>query len=115
MMNATYVSLAGRLRLTRECASITDVLTFLEEVETVFAHDACRCCGSKNVTFGHAVRQGYDFYEARCADCSARLQFGQRRDGGGLFPKRKDKQGNVLPDGGWAVWRGGRQNEEPDF
>ena len=37
-------------------------------------------------------------------DCGAKLAFGANKKGGGLFPKRKDADGNWLPDGGWQKW-----------
>ena len=40
----------------------------------------------------------------RCMDCGARLAFGSHKKGGGMFPKRKDADGNYLPDRGWQKW-----------
>jgi hypothetical protein len=34
------------------------------------------------------------------------------KKGGRLFPKRKDKEGNWLPDGGWVKWNPDTQKEE---
>jgi hypothetical protein len=36
--------------------------------------------------------------------CGARLSFGVHKKGGGLFPKRKDNEGNWLSDNGWVKW-----------
>jgi hypothetical protein len=46
----------------------------------------------------------WTYYELRCADCGARLSFGSMKKGGGLFPRRKDSEGNWLPDRGWVKW-----------
>ena len=34
------------------------------------------------------------------------------KKGGRLFPKRKDKEGNWLPDGGWVKWNPDTKKEE---
>jgi hypothetical protein len=34
------------------------------------------------------------------------------KKGGGLFPKRKDKDGNWLPDRGWVKWNSKTQQNE---
>ena len=44
------------------------------------------------------------YYELRCRKCFARFQFGQAQEGGGLFPKRKDKDGKPLPNRGWEKY-----------
>ena len=99
-----YMVVPGRLKVCADCESVEGIFAFLGQVSDIFRHDTCGCCGSKEVRFGHRVAQGYDFYEARCAQCNATLGFGQRRDGTGLFPKTKDEHGNPLPDGGWSVY-----------
>ena len=44
------------------------------------------------------------FDEDTCGKCGGRLEFGQVKKGGGLFPRRKDKEGSWLPDNGWVKW-----------
>ena len=115
-ISVEYMVIPGRLKLSGECAGVEQVFQFLEQVSEVFSHDTCGCCSGKNVSFGHRTAQGYDFYEVRCTDCGAKFSFGQRRDGGGLFPKTKDEKGNLLPDGGWSVYRPApRQQGDPGF
>jgi hypothetical protein len=48
--------------------------------------------------------EGNDYFEIRCADCGAILAFGQHKKGVTLFPKRKDDDGNYLPNRGWHKW-----------
>jgi len=50
----------------------------------------CGHCKSKNITAGHRLASGYDFYEAICQDCNYTFAFGQLKDGSGLFPKTQD-------------------------
>ena len=66
---------------------------------------------SDNVRF--VVRTNDDddkFYELQCDEAfghdlyRAKKAFGAHKKGGGLFPQRKDKEGNYLPDNGWVQW-----------
>jgi hypothetical protein len=50
---------------------------------------------------------GNNYYKLVCRDCHATLDFGQRRDGNNLFIKRKDADGNLLPNRGWYRYQGG--------
>jgi len=82
-----------------------DMFEELSQVEEVFSHNTCGKCGKNNVRF--SVRNDKDenkYYEVKCLDCFARLSFGANKKGGGLFPRRKDPDGNWLPDGGWMKW-----------
>jgi len=88
----------------------------------ILQESQCGACQSTNICPEHRVAQGYDFYSFRCGDCNAELKLGQKRDAETLFPKRKNEQGERLPNRGWEKWQGGtqsqqpsRQDEEPDF
>ena len=76
----------------------------LANFQEIFAETTCGKCESENIRF--QVRNVDDnfYYELRCADCGSRLSFGSHKKGGGLFPKRKDSEGNWLPDRGWVKW-----------
>ena len=76
----------------------------LAAFEEVFANTNCGKCGSENLQFVVRENAGNEYYEIRCKDCGARLAFGLNRQGGGMFPKRRDKEGNWLPDNGWTKW-----------
>ena len=49
----------------------------------------------------------YDFYEIVCLNsaCRARKEYGQSKDKVSLFPQRKDKEGNWLPNNGWTKYQ----------
>jgi DNA-directed RNA polymerase subunit RPC12/RpoP len=78
--------------------------------------EKCAKCGSSNIRFvvRTAEKDGkkYDYYELRCADCGARLAFGNLDDGSGLFPKRKDENGEYKGKYGWTIWNRETKREE---
>ena len=103
-MRVNYTTRNGRLTVELEGDSAKSVFEDLAKFQEVFEETKCGKCGSENVRF--VVRNVDDnlYYEVRCMDCGARLAFGSHKKGGGLFPRRKDAEGNWLPDGGWTKW-----------
>lgn len=96
----------ANVSLESECSDVKEALQFLSGVSEVFSINKCGACKSEEVRplVRHAAKgkQTFDFYELSCSSCKARLSFGQLADGSGLFPKRKDDEGNYLPNGGWT-------------
>lgn len=64
----------------------------LIEDASLFYELPCECglCKSTNLGFRHRRTTDYDFYEMLCLECRATYAFGQKKEGGGLFPKGKD-------------------------
>lgn len=85
---------------------ITDVFKELAKLEEIFGISKCGKCGNTDLSFVVRNVDDNDYYEMRCKSnkCAARLAFGQHKKGGGIFPKRKDKDDKWLPDGGWMKW-----------
>ena len=109
-MKAHYRTRDGRVTIEVEGESIKDVFKKIASVQEAFEADAdCGCCKSTSLRLKHRVAGEFDFYEMACLDCNARLQLGQTKVGGNLFPKRKDDTGNWLPDRGWAKWVGTKE------
>ena len=106
-----YKALGGQLEVEFDATGEKDLFTKLGPIQELI--DQCKCgkCKSTHVRFNHRVHGEYDFYELKCADCGAALGFGQRKDGSGLFPKRKDTDGNLLPDGGWSIYVPGSSSQ----
>ena len=92
---------AGKISVELEGDTQKDLFAQLSAFQEVFDESACGKCGSTNLRFVTREVDGNSYYEIRCLDCGARLEFGQ---GGGLFPRRKSKEGEWLPDGGWVKW-----------
>lgn len=91
----------------------------LAHLEEVFGHSKCLSCGSSNIKKVVRTAQGtddkgkvktYTYYELRCSDCYSKLQFGQGENG--MFPQRKDKNGNYKPNGGWTKYNKETGEEE---
>jgi|TARA_Y100001937_G_scaffold92455_1_gene125200 ribosomal protein L40E len=94
----------GNLTVEFECDTVKEVFNQLAIYQEVFGETKCGKCGSENLRFVVRENDGNEYYELRCLDCGARLSFGVMKKGGGLFPKRKDAEGNWLPDNGWTRW-----------
>lgn len=95
----------GKFSVEFDAATQVELFEQVSNFQEVFEQTKCGKCGSENLRF--VVRTDAEenkYYELRCADCGARLSFGCNKKGGGLFPKRKDAEGNWKPDGGWCKW-----------
>jgi ribosomal protein L40E len=98
------VKKVGSLSVEIEGETQKDLFKEIASFEEVFGVEACGKCGSHNLRYVVRENDGNEYYELRCLDCGARLGFGVNKKGGGLFPRRKDAEGNWLPDGGWVKW-----------
>lgn len=102
-MKCTYKSVNGRMMFEVSGESAKDIFEQIANVQEVFDADSkCGCCDSANIKFRVRQVDDYTFYELVCADCHARLSFGQNKKGGGLFPKRKAEDGGWLSNNGWS-------------
>lgn len=105
-MKAHIKSGNGRLLIEVEGESIKDLFRAIAEAQEILDADAaCGACGSQVVK--HHVRDidKFTYFELRC-ECGAALAFGQLKEGGGLFPKRKGADGKELPNRGWVRYIG---------
>ena len=89
-----------------------DLFEQLAHFQEVFDESQCGKCQSEDLRF--QVRNVDDnlYYELKCADCGARLAFGVMKKGGRLFPRRKDRDSNWLPNRGWVKWNPETKQEE---
>ena len=102
----------NKLSVEFEADSVREIWKQLSTFQEVFGETTCGKCGSENLRFVVRENDGNEYYELRCNDCGAKLAFGCHKKGGGLFPKRKDADGNWLPDRGWVKWNPETQKEE---
>lgn len=111
-MKVNYTTGSGRMSAEFEAESHRDLFEQLNRFQEVFEEDTCGKCGSHDIKFVVRTVDGNSYYELRCANCGARLSFGANKTGGGLFPKRKDAEGNWLPDNGWTKWNPKTKTQE---
>lgn len=72
-------------------------------------------CGKSGATDTIPVRRmtgDFIFREWKCVSSGATLGMGQKKEGG-LFPRRKDKEGNWLEDNGWQTWAARKKEMQP--
>ena len=94
----------GRTTVELESDTVKDAFAQLATFQEVFGEDKCGKCGSDNLRFVVRENDGNSYYEIRCQECGAKLSFGANKVGGGLFPRRKDAEGDWLSDRGWQKW-----------
>lgn len=113
-MKLTYTTPNGRLSVQLEADDHRAVFSDLATFQEVFQEDECGKCGSTDVRFVVREVDGNKYHEIHCQkhECRARLAFGQHKQGGTLFPRRKDGDGNWLPDRGWTRWNAKTGQEE---
>ena len=111
-MKVNYKSKNGRFNVEFDSSTQVELFQGISRFQEVFEQDTCGKCGSTDLKF--VVRNVDDdlYYELRCNDCGAKLALGVMKKGGGLFPKRKDADGNWLPDNGWVKWNPQTKQEE---
>lgn len=113
-MNIRYTSADGRMTFTVDGETPKDLFREIAEFQSVFElADTCGCCQSRAVRFNYRVVDDNAYYSLRCLDCTAEFKFGQHKKGGGLFPKLKDDDGNLLENRGWSIWRGAGTTAPP--
>jgi hypothetical protein len=83
-----------------------DVFEKISSIQEVFSHTTCGVCGAEAIFRVREDKEGNKYYEMYCIDlsCRAKLAFGQNKKGGTLYPKRKDKEGNWIPNNGWEKY-----------
>ena len=103
-MKVTYKA-NDKLQFELEGSGQKEVFKELSLIQEIFSEDKCGACGKNNFKFVVRNVDSNDYYELRCNECSAVLSFGQHKKGGTLFPKRKDDEGNYLPNKGWYKYQ----------
>jgi hypothetical protein len=105
-MKIRYQSAGGRLVFESDLANPKEAFEWLATVHELFEEAACGLCGQSRLAYEVREFDGNNYYKLVCRDCHATLDFGQRRDGSNLFIKRKDAEGNPLPNQGWYRYQG---------
>lgn len=84
---------------------VKEAFAQLSAAVEVFSQNQCGACGNTEVVPSVRENAGNTYYEMRCNGCHATLSFGQRRQDGALYPRRKNtKTGEWLPNFGWTKY-----------
>lgn len=106
-MKAHYRAFNGRLIIEVEGSNIKELFEQIGPVaEVLDGDDSCGKCSSPHIFPRSREAQGFVYYELVCSDCGAKLSFGQHKEGGTLWPKREDDNGNKLDNKGWHIYLG---------
>ncbi len=113
MMKVTYTP-RPNIVVEFEADGQKGLFEVMHQLQEIFSETQCGkpLCQSNKLQF--VVREVDDnkFYELRCKKCGASLAFGCHKKHGTIFPQRKDKDGNRLPDGGWTKWNPATEQRE---
>lgn len=84
----------------------------LARLQEIFGENTCGKCKGHRVVFQVRTVDKFTYYELRCKDCGAVLQFGQSDDG--IYPRRYKMNGTkpllvngkkvYLADNGWLKY-----------
>jgi hypothetical protein len=94
----------GNVQVEVEGKDVKDAFAQLATAVEVFGQQHCGACSSEAVVPVVRTKDGNTYYEMRCKECGATLAFGQKREGGALFPRRRDKDNEYLPNYGWVKY-----------
>lgn len=86
--------------VTVEAENQKAVFEALSEYQEIFAITQCPHCQQTHLRYVVREVEGNKFYELRCLDCHAKLQFGQHKGQTTLFPKQ------------WVRWDPAKKVEE---
>lgn len=108
-LEAMYKTANSRITFKVTGESPKALFKEIAELQDIFEVE--ECCGICGSDFKFKVRitgdRGeYSYYELACKNptCRAQFSFGQSKDQKTIFPKRKDDDGNWLPNRGWAKY-----------
>jgi|694.fasta_scaffold00041_63 hypothetical protein len=110
-----------------ESESVKDLFREIATLAEVLNEEKCGVCGEEHIVPKtrnvEKNKKFYEYFEMSCSNpkCRARLNFGQKQDGSGIFPIRK-LDANGKPDrengsygshNGWSKYKGGNVDEVP--
>jgi hypothetical protein len=109
-MKVRYTTENNRLTFELEATTGKQAFEIVAAIQELFEEPACGCCKSAHIRCDVREFDGNSYYKLLCNACGAQLDFGQHKDGKGLFVKRTDKETKKpLPNRGWYVWQGQKQ------
>lgn len=104
-MKVVYTSASGRLSFEFEVQTGKAAFEAVAAIQELFEEPDCGMCKGKRIKCDCREFDGNKYFKLACDDCGAQLDFGQHKDGKGLFIKRKDKDNRAIPNRGWYKWQ----------
>jgi hypothetical protein len=105
-VKVTYKALGGRLSFEADAENVKAAFELVASIQELFEEPSCGLCDSQRIRCDVRNFDAYCYFKLVCTDCNAQLDFGQHKDGRGLFVKRRDKDGRLLENRGWYIWAG---------
>jgi hypothetical protein len=105
-VKVTYTTPDGRISFEVEVASGKMAFEVIAAIQELFEESACGCCKSGAIQRQVREFDGNKYFKLVCTACGAQLDFGQHKDGKGLFIKRRDENKRELPNRGWYIYQG---------
>ncbi len=90
-----------------EAQTMVELFEQLSQLEEIFRQDVCGVCKGTRIGFRTREINGVKFHEAHCLNsaCGAAMGFGMKKGAGGqLFPQRKNGEGKLKTNNGWAKY-----------
>jgi hypothetical protein len=104
----------GNYSVEVEGATTEELFDKMAEMSDLLSSgDVCGVSDSTNIIMRKRVSGEYTFYEWFCKESGCSLALG-RTKAGGFYPRRKDKEGNWLPNRGWTKWEGSHNKVETE-
>jgi hypothetical protein len=110
-MKVKYTTPSKRVEIELEVTTGKQAFEFVAAVQELFEEPACGKCKSEILHCVVREIQGNKYFSLSCAQCGAQLDFGQNKDGKGIFVKRYDKDKQPLPNNGWYHWKTKHQGD----
>lgn len=105
-MKMTYRTANGRLTFELETSGGKQAFEIVAAMQELFEEPCCGKCQNKDIRFDVREYGGNKYYKMCCMACGAQMDFGQNKDGKGLFAKKWDKEQNKPSDnGGWYIYQ----------
>jgi len=98
------LKVSDKITVELEAKDQQDMFKQIASFEEVFGVDKCGKCKSTDLKYILRMNDGDEYFELHCQKCFAKFAFGCHKKSDTVFPKRKDKEGNFLPDNGWVKW-----------
>lgn len=119
-MKVRYTTANGRIEFeSQDGLNVKAAFAFVAAVQELFEESACGQCGCTELKFDKRTYDSNDYYKLVCNKCQASLDYGQKKDGVGMFPKRVDADKKPVGKNGWYHWQqqpgGGGKSSGSEF